>query len=86
MQGISILRDSTGQATVLAVDLRQHDERLNEAIQNLLREAEELETANEREFWYRLGAEGLGRAYGDDEPEYTDADLIERNPNYRPRP
>ena len=29
----------------------------------------------ERQHWAALGAQGLARAYGDDEPEYTLADL-----------
>lgn len=29
-----------------------------------------------REDWLRFSAEGLARAYGDDEPEYTEADCI----------
>ena len=37
----------------------------------------------EREDWYRLSAQGLARAYGDDEPEYTLADIKELNPDYR---
>ena len=27
--------------------------------------------------WYRLSADGLARAYGASEPEYTEADLIQ---------
>ena len=41
------------------------------------------EEDTEREEWYRLGAQGLARAYGDDEPEYTAADIKEWNPDYR---
>ena len=29
-----------------------------------------------REDWYTMAAIGLSRAYGDNEPEYTDADII----------
>ena len=29
-----------------------------------------------REDWFRLAAQGLARAYGPDEPEYTEADCI----------
>jgi len=39
----------------------------------------------EREDWARLSLESLGRAYGDDEPEYS-LDLIkEANPEYEGR-
>jgi hypothetical protein len=30
---------------------------------------------DEREDWLRLGAQQLARAYGDNEPDYTEADL-----------
>ena len=36
----------------------------------------------ERMAWYRLAAQGLAAAYGDDEPEYTDADIKTFNPDY----
>ncbi len=32
----------------------------------------------ERSEWAELGMQGLSRAYGDDEPEYTEADLKPR--------
>ena len=38
----------------------------------------------EREDWYRLGAQGLARAYGDDEPEYTMADVKRLNRRFPP--
>ncbi len=38
---------------------------------------------DEREEWYLLGKKNLARAYGDDEPEYTLADIKRINPNYR---
>lgn len=40
------------------------------------------ETDFERENWLRLSAQGLETAYGDDEPEYSLADLKEANPEY----
>jgi hypothetical protein len=30
---------------------------------------------DERTAWYALSSQGLARAYSDDEPEYTEADL-----------
>jgi hypothetical protein len=33
------------------------------------------ELAAEREEWSRIAAQGLGRAYADDEPEYSAADV-----------
>lgn len=44
----------------------------------------EISDDERREFLYTSGVLG-NRAYSDDEPEYTDAHLIERNPNYRPK-
>jgi hypothetical protein len=38
--------------------------------------------AEEREAWFHLAAQGLARAYGDDEPEYARSMIKEPNPNY----
>lgn len=43
------------------------------------------ELASEREFWYRLAAQGLAMAYGDDEPDYSLAMIKEPNPEYKPQ-
>ncbi len=40
------------------------------------------ETDIERDDWLRLSAKGLESAFGDDEPEYSLADLKEINPKY----
>ena len=60
-------------------------ERLNEIIEDLSEErlrtllefAEFLDAREEREAWTNLGLEQLAMAYGDDEPEYTLADIID---------
>ena len=36
----------------------------------------------ERDFWARMSAYGLSRAYSDDEPEYPDELIKRRNPDY----
>ena len=41
------------------------------------------EDDQEREDWAWFGRQNLARAYGDDEPEYTLADIKELNPDYR---
>ncbi len=86
MQGISILTDPAGNPSVLTVDLKHHapdvDGVLSELL-SILDRAQQQEQAERRD-WLRLSAQGIERAYGDDEPEYTDADLKEINPNYRP--
>ena len=37
----------------------------------------------ERAYWEQLGQDHLAAAYGDDEPEYTAADIKKWNPLYR---
>ena len=39
----------------------------------------------ERAAWLRLSMDGLARAYGDDEPEYTLDMIKEHNPGYEGR-
>ena len=41
------------------------------------------EEDEERADWARLGRKNLAAAYGDDEPEYTAADIKRWNPEYR---
>ena len=41
------------------------------------------EEDQEREDWARFGRQNLARAYSDDEPEYTMADIKKLNPDYR---
>ena len=38
---------------------------------------------NERKIWSDISKKGLSRAYSDDEPEYTMADVKEPNPLYK---
>lgn len=83
MQGISIITKPTGEPSVMTIDFNQLDERLNGIVQKLLQEVEDMETTQEQAFWYGLGAQNLERAYGEDEPEYTEADLLNRNPHYK---
>jgi len=37
---------------------------------------------DDRTLWYRMSLQGLARAYGDDEPDYSLTQLKERNPDY----
>ena len=41
------------------------------------------EVLAERGDWHQLAAQNLAAAYGEDEPEYTVADLQKPNPAYR---
>jgi preprotein translocase subunit YajC len=43
----------------------------------------ETKRSEEREFWYKLSEQSLSRAYSIDEPDYSDVDLKEPNPNYK---
>jgi hypothetical protein len=43
-----------------------------------------LQPTAEQESWHRLSAEMLNRAYGADEPEYTESNLRERNTVFQP--
>ncbi len=42
-----------------------------------------VENDEENDFFYRLGMQNFATAYGDDEPEYTLADLKEINPYFK---
>ncbi len=43
------------------------------------------EESAEHEAWLNLSLEGLNRAYGEDEPEYSLDRIIEANPEYEGR-
>ena len=78
------MTDPDGQ-TIITIDPATLDPKFSPLVTGLLtilqNDAEQLER---REF---LTASGLlaNRAYGEDEYEYTDENLIERNPNYQPK-
>lgn len=46
-----------------------------EQLREVLDFARYVEARQEREEWRRFGTQQLARAYGPDEPEYTEADL-----------
>jgi hypothetical protein len=57
--------------------LEQTEDRLAEArLAQLLEYAQFLVWAEEREDWSRFGKQQLARAYGENEPVYTQADLM----------
>jgi len=85
MQGISVITNAAGQPKTLTIDVEQHDQSLDPLVNGLLDLLmQKTEDTERQEFLYASGALA-NRAYSDDEPEYTDAHLIERNPNYRPK-
>lgn len=42
------------------------------------------ELAEEREYFLRLGMEHFAEAYGEDEPDYSDLEVKEKNPKFKP--
>jgi hypothetical protein len=46
-------------------------------------EMEQKEPDHEREDWLRLSGQNISRAYTIDEPEYTEGDVKEPNPEYK---
>lgn len=43
------------------------------------------EAVNEIQDWQKTAATWMAKAYSDDEPDYSDAPLLEVNPHFRPR-
>ena len=85
MQGIHIINDSDGKPAVLTIDLHNLDPNVSPLVSGLLAYVgQDADDTERREYLYASGALA-NRAYGDDEPEYTDAHLIEHNPNYHPK-
>jgi hypothetical protein len=94
MQGLSVITSPQGQPKILTIDVEQHDQQLNPLVAALLTllEAEQQPPAyemaatfdEERREFLEASAINLNRAYGDDEPEYTIADLKALNPNFNP--
>ncbi len=84
MKGIHVINDPNGNPAVLTIDLHHLDPDVSPLVLGLLdRLAQQSEEQERREF---LDASGLlaNRAFGDDEPEYTVADLKWINPNFSP--
>lgn len=58
---------------------------------DFIRQRYEQEIANgsgaedEIQDWQKAAATWMAKAYGDDEPDYSDAPLLEINPHFRPR-
>lgn len=85
MQGIHVINDPNGKPAVLTIDLRNLGPDVSPFVSGLLdlleQQAEDAERAD-----FRAAAHAtLNRAHDDDESEYTEANLIERNPNYQPK-
>ncbi len=84
MKGITLHTDPNG-LDIVTIDRANLDPKYSPLVTGLLNVLQnDTDDGERQEFLYASGLLG-GRAYSDDEPEYTDANLIERNPNYRPK-
>ena len=85
MQGIHVINDPSGQPAVLTIDLHNLDPEVSPFVSSMLGLLEQQKEHTERQEFLYVSSLLANRAYGDDEPEYTEDHLIERNPNYRPK-
>lgn len=76
MQGVSILSDSKGKPTFLAVDLQNHDARLNRALKQLLEAMQDLSEPSENQFWQGVSEEALRAIWDTPENEGWDAAFV----------
>jgi len=74
-------RGELAGSDALTEHLTGHADEIGEDIESQAIAPDDL--ADEREFSYRLAAQGLAMAYGDDEPDYSLAMIKEPNPEYR---
>ncbi len=84
MQAVSLINDLNGDPAVLTIDLRNLDPSVSPLVAGLLEWVKTDADNDERADWLQLSVSNLERAYGDDEPDYGDADLLTTNPTYRP--
>ena len=72
MQGLSILTDPQGKPKTAMIDLQQHDTQLNPLVIGLLELLNQQQEDAERADFQTMAHAALNRAYGDDEPDYSD--------------
>lgn len=84
MQGLSVIIDPEGNPKTAMIDLQQHDDQLNPLVAGLLQLLSQQEEDTERREFLEASMLNLNRAYGKDEYEYTEADLIWINPDFKP--
>ena len=72
MQGLSILTDPQGKPKTAMIDLQQHDTQLNPLVIGLLELLNQQQEDTERADYQAMAHAALNRAYGDDEPDYSD--------------
>lgn len=84
MQGIHVINDPNGNPAVLTIDLHNLDPNVSPLVAGLLDRLQQQAEQQERADYRAAAHAALNRAYGADEPDYDETDLIELNPNYRP--
>ncbi len=84
MQGLSILTDPQGKPKTATIDLQQHDNQLTPLVAGLLDLLSQQQEDTERREFLEASMINLNRAYGEDEEEYTEADCIWINPDFKP--
>ena len=72
MQGISVITNPEGQPKTLTIDVEQHDNQLDPFVRGLLDLLQQQAEEQERADWRAAAHAALNRAYGDDEPDYSD--------------
>ncbi len=72
MQGIHVINDPNGEPAVLTIDLHNLDLDVSPLITGLLDRLNNQTEQQERADWRSAAHASLNRAYGDDEPDYSD--------------
>ena len=72
MTGVSLITDPNGTPAVLTIDLRTLDPANSPLVAGLLAKMEQEAEATDRADWGTLAHAALNRAYGEDEPDYSD--------------
>lgn len=72
MQGISVINDPQGKPKTLTIDVELHDNQLDPFVSGLLNLLQQQAEETERAEWRGTVHASLNRAYGDDEPDYSD--------------
>lgn len=72
MQGIALITTPQGKPKTLTIDLEQHDKQLDPFVNGLLDLLAQQAEQQERRDFMDAAAMSLNRAYGDDEPDYSD--------------
>lgn len=72
MQGIHVINDPNGNPAVLTIDLHNLDPDVSPLVVGLLERLQQQSEQEERADYRAATHAALNRAYGDDEPDYSD--------------